>query len=246
MRTKRRNIKTVQTFAGAVAAILAALLVAALTAPESVRISHAGGGLPQGELSNSLEAFDAAHAHGFRLIEADLETTPDGELVLLHDWKRAYRHWFGRTEPMPHREFMAARMRAGLTPMDVDALLAWMGAHPDVRVVTDVKGDNLAVLARLAATARRDQFIPQVYAEPEIEAARALGFRDIIFTNYRAKLSVDELRRLDPELYAVTVPWRQAPALERTVFAHTVNNRLIHNWLLLRGVDGIYTDAMAP
>ncbi|MDX9999069.1 MAG: glycerophosphodiester phosphodiesterase family protein [Phenylobacterium sp.] len=197
-------------------------------------------------MSNSLEAFDRAYQRGFRLIEADFEITPDGAIVLLHDWQGAYRYWFGRTEPLPHAEFMAARMRGGLTPMDFQALLAWLERHPDARVITDVKRDNLRVLAGLAQTERRHQFIPQVYSEQEIAPVRAMGFRDVIFTNYRAKLGRDELRRLDPALYAVTVPWREAADLDRRVFVHTVNSRPLHTWLVLRGIDGIYTDTLAP
>jgi hypothetical protein len=44
---------------------------------------------------------------------------------------------------------------------------------------------------------------------------------------------------------SVTVPWREAADLERRVFVHVGNSRL-HTGLVLRGIDGAYTDTLAP
>jgi len=57
------------------------------TRSEMILISHAGGGLEEGNYSNSLEALDRAYADGLRYFEVDFSWTCDGKLVLIHDWK---------------------------------------------------------------------------------------------------------------------------------------------------------------
>jgi hypothetical protein len=144
---------------------------------------------------------------------------------------------------------MSASMRGGLTPMDDEALFAWMRAHPDVRIVTDVKTNNLAALTLLARqTDLRGRFIPQIYEPEELNPVRRLGFSDVILTVYRTRKTPGEINAFvrASDLYALTVPvgreWRyRAPRL----FVHTVNSPLRVAVLALEGVDGVYTDTLS-
>ncbi|MDB5454097.1 MAG: hypothetical protein JWO33_2675 [Caulobacteraceae bacterium] len=211
-----------------------------------VRIAHAGGATPQGVYCNCREAFDRSYARGFRLIETDFSTTTDGKIVLLHDWGPQYQFWFQRSKPLSHSEFTQSRVRVSYHPMDLAALVIWMGDHPKVRVVTDVKGDNLAMLQDLARTPVRERFIPQIYSADQIDPVRALGFKDVIFTNYRAHLPREKLEALLPRVWAVTVWKDEAERMPGRVFAYTVNSPLEANLLRLKGVVGVYTDTLPP
>jgi glycerophosphoryl diester phosphodiesterase len=240
--------------------------------PGLMLIAHAGGGLPQGTYTNAVEAFDLAHANGFRLFEADFARTSDGTIVLIHDWDATYARHFGAVPlgiAVPtlrlsgwrpdHAGFMASRMRGGLTPMDLDALLDWMRRHPDARVVTDVKDDNLPILAAIAAAAPhlRDAFIPQIYAADQFDPVRRLGFRDVILTLYRSSMTDDEVvafaRGAQP--WGVTMPQARALSgrlVERLaevgirVAVHTINAPEESEAMQRRGVGLIYTDYLLP
>jgi glycerophosphoryl diester phosphodiesterase len=235
-------------------------------------IAHAGGGLPQGTYTNAVEAFDLAHANGFRLFETDFARTRDGRIVLIHDWDATYARLFtglplGIAVPAlrlsgwrpGHAGFMASRMRGGLTPMDLEALLDWMRRHPDARVVTDVKDDNLAVLAAIAAAAPelRGAFVPQIYAPDELDPVRRLGFRNVILTLYRSALTDDEVIAFarGAALWAVTMPHDRTRAgrlVERLseagirVAVHTLNAPEDAEALRRRGVSLLYTDYLLP
>lgn len=215
-------------------------------------------------------AFDAAYARGIRLFEADLHWTSDRRIVLVHDWDDAYAWWFSPwpraislawrriAGPPAHRDFMAARMRGGLTQMDLEALLDWMRRHPDARVITDAKADNLAVLRAIAeqAAGGLQAFIPQAYAPDEVAEIRRLGFQDVILTLYRipgaggAELEA-ALGGLD--LFALPVPAHRANALMALALAagirgavHTINDPAAATRLASVGATLLYTDYLVP
>lgn len=212
----------------------------------SIRVAHAGGGLPEGIYCNCREAFDRSYARGFRWFEADFSTTTDGQIVLLHDWGPEFRSWFNRPGPLTHAEFMATMLRGGYHPMDVGSLVAWLTAHPDAILITDVKADNLTILHQLAATPIKSQLVPQVYFPDQIAPVKALGFDRIIFTNYRANLPASDLRKIMPKVWAVTVWKDDVRHLGGRVFAFTVNTTAEANLARLRGAAGVYTDQLRP
>ncbi|MEZ5952753.1 MAG: glycerophosphodiester phosphodiesterase family protein [Hyphomonas sp.] len=237
----------------------------------AILIAHAGGGLPEGTYSNSREAFDRSGEAGFQLIEADFNWTRDGGLVLIHDWQEAHLLWFGAVRRAPavldldpftqaktEAAFARRRMHRGLTPMTVADLSAWMEAHPDVRIVTDIKERNLEGLARLSETNGqfRDRFIPQIYTPEEYGPVRDLGFSQIIFTAYRSRLSAGELAEFAAthDLFALTVPAgslaeadiRAITGAGTPVLMHTVNDPAAAEALLQTGVSGLYTDYLYP
>jgi glycerophosphoryl diester phosphodiesterase len=128
-------------------------------------IAHAGGGLLQagskGEFkpirySNSLEAVEQSIADGKKLIEFDLLTTLDGELVAGHDWPRvkALLKFQGITErqhhdssPLSFAEFSLLRQQSAIKPLDLAQIDVIFKAHPELILVTD-KTDNFPKLVQ--------------------------------------------------------------------------------------------------
>ena len=234
-------------------------------------IAHAGGGLPQGVYSNAKEAFDLSAKNGFTLIEADFNLAKDGSIVLVHDWDARHYQYFSKLSWVPPAlakhlpkqadsapGFMARTMNKGLHQMDIDALLIWMRAHPQVKIVTDVKGSNVEVMAAIKdkAAELQSQFIVQIYAPQEYAPIAALGYENIIFTAYRSPLSDTELINFakSNKLYALTIPAARADAdlsralaaINTPVFAHTLNTEAdVQNFKSI-GVTGLYTDYLYP
>lgn len=242
------------------------------SAPQGMTlIAHAGGGLDQGSYTNSQQAFDRAAQSGFTLIEADFNWTQNGELVLARDWDIRHYRYFSSLQSLPEglarlfprrpktaQDFMARSMRGGLTQMDLPALASWMDGRDGVRIITDIKGNNLEGLKIIAD--RFDDhgavFIVQIYSLDQYEPAQALGFSDIIFTNYAARLPRKTVTDFaaNNRLYAVTSPlgtvtetWASDLALSQTpLLTHTVNDPDIARHLAEMGVSGVYTDYLTP
>ncbi|WP_417425213.1 hypothetical protein [Hoeflea sp.] len=226
-------------------------------APEGITlIAHAGGGLKQGDYSNSEEALDQSLAYGFRLFELDFNWTDDGNLAIGHDWKGEYRYWNNLgwanwiasfyTAPSSRR-YEASTPRFGLTRLSLEALIYWLRNNPG-RIVTDFKTGNLEGLALIASHAKELQhrFVPQIYAMSEYSAARELGYDDIILTTYRLSPGAEIFRQIDAlDLFAVTVPAAvvaDAAGIisNNRIFTHTINAPVT-----LPAV-GYYTDCLIP
>jgi hypothetical protein len=187
-------------------------------------VAHAGGGLPDRTYTNSIEALDLAYAHGLRIFEIDFLTLPFGSIAVGHDLSDLLR-----------------RGRAS-----VPAILDWMRAHPDARLVTDFKTDNVEGLRHLSRMASdlAGRIIPQIYRPSEYRPIMDLGFAPPIFTLYRN----DDPRWLEfansTDLFAVTMPasWAgKAKAVRQAVFLHTIDEPAD-----LDGVVGLYTNCLVP
>jgi lipoteichoic acid synthase len=220
-------------------------------------IAHAGGVVANTCYTNSQEAFQENYRRGHRFFEIDLNWTSDGHLVLTHDWGANFHFLFPTSKISgPHSldEFLALRIKNNLTPMSFAKLVDWLRTHPDARIVTDVKSDNLRALKEIAETCPDmiDRVIPQIYAFEEYEPVRDMGYRNIILTLY-LKLYTDEplLRFVrNHKLFGVTM-WTER-AMEKLprklrrrnvpVFAHTINSPQEQQQLESNGVSGFYTD----
>jgi hypothetical protein len=231
--------------------------IPAIPVPEY--IAHAGGGIGKLSYTNSLEALETNYRRGHRFFEIDLNWTSDQQLVLTHDWEKAFRSLFPARKlagAPTLKEFLRLKMRENLTPMSFADLARWLRTHGDARIVTDVKDDNLRALARISAEwpDLLERIIPQIYTFEEYDPVWGMGYRNIILTLYVAdypdKQVVAFARRR--KLFGITMVDQRALgalpnklAKTRTpVFAHTVNSPAMKEKLEANGVSGVYTDIL--
>ena len=249
--------------ASTLAAITAVLVIATRTndADQELRavdrIAHAGGGFNSATYTNSLDALDA-NAPNFALFEIDFSFTSDGALVCMHDWKGNAQSTFGRQFDSPPTlgefEHLVAQSSRFKT-CTLDTLVEWMKAHPDKRIVTDVKENNLKALELIARRVpdHATRVIPQIYQPREYQPVRDLGYRDIIWTLYRYGASAEQIveRAGDMSLYAITMPKeRAATGLGRILadelrlpsYVHTINDEAERTHFRSLGISEIYTD----
>ncbi|MCG6879725.1 MAG: hypothetical protein LJE96_11355 [Deltaproteobacteria bacterium] len=223
-------------------------------------IAHAGGEIGGRVGQNSLEALDRNYAKGHRYFEIDFCWTSDDRLVLIHDWERSFSELFGDAKEKPSLErFKSMKMKHGMTQMSLASLFLWLSKHNDAHIITDVKERNLSALKIIARDSGKFQkhFIPQIYDPSEFEPVKLLGFEKVILTLYRSSLSDSEVLKFaaNSNLFAVTMPVRRAfsSCLLRELsqkgiplYAHTVNEIEILNYLRGKGIHGIYTDKILP
>jgi len=200
------------------------------------RVAHAGGSLRGMRYTNAVEAVEANYARGARWFEVDFLAAADGELWAVHEWAE-----------VSHAPFRISPLRE---------MLAWFDAHPDARLITDTKGDNGALLRRLATerAALRARIHPQIYRMREYAQARAAGFGAPIFTTYRSAYPWWLLRRFVRQypVMAVTVTVTQAHDAcaelcgQIALLTHTVNDESEAASLLRSGIAGVYTDDLLP
>ncbi len=222
-------------------------------------VAHGGGEVAGVFLSNSRQALDSNFERGFRLFEVDCNWTRDGALVLVHDWHESVARLFAQRPGRPTLEqFRSWRMVRGLSQLAAEDAMAWLAAHPEARFVTDVKEGNLRALRLLVSRfpGLQGQLLPQIYRFAEYRPVRAMGFAEVILTlyakNYSDAAVVEFARR--HEVWAITMPAERArgelprrlAALGCRVFAHTVNEAPWVEALTANGVDGFYTDSLAP
>jgi glycerophosphoryl diester phosphodiesterase len=234
--------------------VLLAAPATAQTSGTMLPIAHAGGGYAGETYTNSIEALDA-NAASYELFEIDFLWTSDGKLVCLHDWDDNARRIFGRgfTPPPTLAEFeKLAEDHPDWTNCTLDSLAAWLDAHPEERLVTDVKDDNVAALKEIASVIEDfpTRVIAQIYQPEEHAAVREIGYHTIIWTLYQYEGTNEDVLHLAPgfELYAVTMPKRRAEsglpdALgEIPTYVHTVNDPAEAERFFGLGIDGIFTD----
>ena len=219
-------------------------------------VLHAGGVTPAGQAgSNSLEALNHSYAQGYRTLELDFCWTTDDQLVCVHDWQAWYSDYHGLTLA----QFEQVRTQYGFESLTLDTLADWMGAHPDAKIVTDVK-ERSTDAARLIARRYpelRDQFIVQIYSTGEYQAVHDAGFSHIWITLYLMtwKEKADPVRvggyLKGRQIEAVVFDWslsevkgyiRGMKALGVPLYVHTINGLEAQNAVRAAGIRGIFTD----
>jgi len=220
-------------------------------------VAHALGAIDGTTYTNSLEAFAANYARGFRVFEVDLARTRDGSIVALHEWRNIWP-----TVPSL-AEFKARKIAGRYTPATLIDVLTILQSHPDVYLVVDFKGEIPDLLPDVVAAARAMdpelpmRVIPQVSTEAEAEAAGELyRFPSEILTLYRTRASDAEVVALAARtgIQVVTMSTsrfnealvRRLDSLGVRVYVHTVNDRDSETDLRAKGVWGIYTDTLGP
>jgi glycerophosphoryl diester phosphodiesterase len=235
-----------------------------LDGPTPLAFAHRGGAIEH--LENSMPAFEACVALGYRYLETDVRVTADGVLVVFHDATlERTTDRTGRIEQLPWSEVAQARIGGREPIVRLEDLL---GAWPDVRFNLDIKAAG--VLAPLLRTVRRlevaDRLCLASFSDARVAAARrlfgpsmctALGPRGV------AALRLSSYSPRAAGLVRIPAGCAQVPlqlggrALvdERFVAAAHARGLQVHVWtvdtpeetetMLDLGVDGVMTDRPA-
>jgi glycerophosphoryl diester phosphodiesterase len=232
-----------------------------LDGPLPLAMAHRGGAIEH--LENTLPAFEACVALGYRYLETDVRVTADGVLVAFHDATLdRVTDRTGRIEHLPWAEVATARI-GGREP--VVRLEELFGAWPDVRFNLDVKAAG--VLAPLVPVVRRtgvaDRICLASFSDARVAAARRL-FGPTVCTSLGPRgVAALRLSSYSPRaagLVRLPAGCAQVPlqlggrALvdERFVAAAHARGLQVHVWtvdtaeevtaMLDLGVDGVMTD----
>ncbi|HEU5266898.1 MAG TPA: glycerophosphodiester phosphodiesterase family protein [Jatrophihabitans sp.] len=235
-----------------------------LDGPGPIAFAHRGfaAGAAVGA-ENSMAAFEAAIAIGYRYLETDVRVTADGVALAFHDARLdRVTDRRGRLDRLPWETVRRARI-AGREP--IPQLCDLLGAWPGVRINLDVKSD-LAIAPTIAAL-RRTGSVTRVcvgaFSTNRITVVRA-AFGPALCTSLgphealRLKVPIGARAPRPPGDLAgrcAQVPARigarpfvdarylhAAHRLGLPVHAWTVNDRAEMIRLLDLGVDGIMTD----
>ena len=232
---------------------------------KSGRVVHAGGFLitesgEQVAYTNSYDALLNMYGQGNRVCEIDIRETADGVLVCAHGTDEVFADGCDLPAAAGSDEFLSTRIYGQFQPMTVEMLAAFMRAHPDLLIITDIIHQENESVCKIIAETYPDlveRFIIQIYHESEYEPIRRLGFPHIIYTLYRADDQERNYWRISHfaethELVAITTqreqfyPWKNMLAMPHCgvpVMFHTVDDETeIHVMLQKHYVLGVYTD----
>jgi glycerophosphoryl diester phosphodiesterase len=235
-----------------------------LDGPTPLAFAHRGGAIEH--LENSMPAFEACVALGYRYLETDVRATADGVLVAFHDSDlERTTDRAGRIEQLPWAEVARARIGGREPLVRLEDLL---GAWPDVRFNLDIKAAG--VLAPLVRLVRRMKVVDRLclasFSDARIAAARRLFGPGVCTSLGPRGVAALRLSSYSPRaagLVRMQAGCAQVPlhlggrALvdERFVTAAHARGLQVHVWtvdteqeatrLLDLGVDGIMTDRPA-
>jgi len=228
-----------------------------------VLVAHGGGTVEGYDTTNSIEAVMQSIAEGYELIELDFDFSQDGKIIMLHDWNRTATYYFGRVfdRRLEEKEFEKILINGKFHTLTFEKLKPILDEAPHVRIVTDVKGDNIQLLTQIAENDPEyvARMIPQIYSYDQYNVVKALGYDDIILTLYAMPvIEYDELLQFtrQKDLYAVTVgdgyDWiikdlKYKLAKDGVlVYYHPVDNYETARELMEGGVYGVYASKLTP
>ena len=235
-----------------------------LDGPTPLAMAHRGGAIEH--LENSMPAFEACVAMGYRYLETDVRVTADGVLVVFHDGTlERVTDRKGRVEQLSWDEVSRARIGGREPILRLEDLL---GAWPDVRFNLDIKAAG--VLAPLVRTIRRlpvgDRICLASFSDARLAAARRLLGPSICTSLGPRGVAALRLSSYSPRAAGLArfqagcaqVPLQlggRALVDERFVHAAHARGLQVHVWtvdteketteMLDLGVDGIMTDRPA-
>ncbi|MBB3084296.1 glycerophosphodiester phosphodiesterase [Geodermatophilus sabuli] len=235
-----------------------------LDGPTPIAMAHRGGAIEH--LENSLPAFEACVALGYRYLETDVRVTADGVPIVFHDaLLDRVTDRTGRVDQLPWSEVSAARIGGREPILRLEELL---GAWPDVRFNLDIKAAG--VLAPLVRTVRRlrveDRICLGSFSDARIAAARRLFGPSVCTSLGPRGVAALRLSSYSPRaagLVRIQAGCAQVPlqlggrALvdERFLAAAHARGLQVHVWtvdteaeaaaMLDLGVDGVMTDRPA-
>lgn len=235
-----------------------------LDSPTPLAMAHRGGAIEHVE--NTMPAFEACRALGYRYLETDVRVTADGVLVAFHDpTLDRVTDRTGRIEHLPWQEVSGALI-GGREP--VVLLEDLLGAWPDVRFNLDIKAAG--VLAPLVRLVRRldvaDRICLGSFSDARVAAARRLFGPDVCTSLGPRGVAALRLSSYSPRaagMVRIQAGCAQVPLQlggrslvdERFLAAAHARGLQVHVWtvdteqeatdLLDLGVDGIMTDRPA-
>jgi glycerophosphoryl diester phosphodiesterase len=232
-----------------------------LDAATPLAFAHRGGAIEH--LENSMPAFEACVALGYRYLETDVRVTADGVLVAFHDpTLERTTDRAGRIEQLTWSEVSRARIGGREPLVRLEDLL---GAWPDVRFNLDIKAaGSLAPLVRLVRRLEvADRLCLASFSDARVAAARRLLGPSVCTSLGPRGVAALRLSSYSPRaagLVRMAAGCAQVPlhlggrALvdERFVTAAHARGLQVHVWtvdteedatsLLDLGVDGVMTD----
>lgn len=233
-------------------------------------IAHAMGVVDGRAATNSKDAFLSSVRAGHHVLEADLQLTSDGYLVLRHDWDQmSYYNLEQRfAGVMDRRTFLSTPICYYYTPLDMDGLLELMKEYPDVYIVTDSKDtQEKAVRAQfraMSAAVERagdpglwDRIVVQIYQKDMLDWVKEeVPVTNWIFTLYQIPRpdygaigafcrdnGIPVVTLEEDQLSQKTV--RSLHDCGCRIYVHTVN-RLRAMSELSWAADGFYSDCVTP
>lgn len=227
--------------------------------PRPHRIAHSGGAIDGRVYTNSLEALNSNYAKGYRYFEVDLERTSDDKTVLLHDWENGFTNLFGAPSlTRSSDEFINARSSHGYHQLTADTLIDWSVAHPEARIVLDMKNNYLATLDSFASDrpAERVRFIPFIYNTEQHRLTQGKGYQNPLWLIDYAKYSdadVLDFASQHPLTGVAMKATRTETGLPSSLLQHgvpslvwTVNDAGTGTNLMRSSVLGLITDYLDP
>lgn len=178
-------------------------------------IAHGGGAFQGYETTNSVEAIKKAIENGYKLIELDMEFSSDDKIIMLHDWDKTIVHYLGTSyeRKISESQFLNLSIHGRFEVLTFEKLVKILDKTPDLKIVTDTKGDNQKLLSKIAVDYPKyvGRMIPQIYDYDELEWVKDLGFTDIIFTLYtqpHLDLDIEKIITFvkENDIYAVAMP----------------------------------------
>ena len=232
-----------------------------LDGPTPLAMAHRGGAIEH--LENTMPAFEACVAMGYRYLETDVRATADGVLVVFHDpGLERVTDRAGRVDQLPWSEVAAARIGGREPILRLEDLL---GAWPDLRFNLDIKAAG--VIAPLVRTVRRlriaDRICLASFSDARVAAARRLFGPSVCTALGPRGVAALRLSSYSPRaagLVRIQAGCAQVPLQlggravvdERFVTAAHDRDLQVHVWtvdtqedtgaMLDLGVDGVMTD----
>ena len=241
--------------------------------PNAPLVAHAMGQIDDRTGTNSLEAFQANYAKGYRLFECDLAMTSDSRVVLRHDWSAGVQEGVDPEHIPTAEEFQQIPIYGQYTSLTFLDLLGLLALYPEVYFILDGKDtDAESVTAQYTAMVEEaeawgmlhlfDRLIVQLYAPEMQDTVEAVHhFDHYMLTLYQtpfygeADLLAQYAAACEERGIQDIVMWHFLysadfiPLLEGSgirVWLHTVNDASQANRYLSEGAWGIYSDRIDP
>ena len=223
----------------------------------TLMIAHAGGGYKGQNYTNSIEALNSSYQAGFRYIEMDFSWTSDDQLVCLHDWDKTFAKLFGKKtkQALSYAEFkLLVEDHPQFRSCTLDSLALWLSNKPEVRIISDIKDDNLKGIQLIIEKypELKHQLIPQFYQPEEYQVLKDMGFNDLIWILYQFEGSKKSVLEFSQKMDLLAVSMHSRLAKSRTlqkllkhhgIFVYTINEAKTMQRLVGKyHVSGIYTD----